>query len=70
MIYLLHSSDSFYFLYFLLLRVCFDSINVCISVKQINATCYGDSVKWDDAVEWGVVVKEVAAVVFLLLKRG
>ena len=43
---------------------------MCISVKQINATCYGDSVKWDDAVEWGVVVKEVAAVVFLLLKRG
>ena len=33
---------------------------MCISVKQINATCYGDSVKWDDAVEWGVVVKEVA----------
>ena len=23
--------------------------------------CYGDSVKWDDAVEWGVLVKEVAA---------
>lgn len=32
--------------------------------------CYGDSVKWDDAVEWGVLVKEVAAVVYLLLKRG